>query len=105
MSGSALGSATTPASSRRASTSGEEPATVNDFTYTFAVPCQTTVSTTIGSTCSVNTTADAIAPGTVQESVRSIWQLGQVKLFDGGSDGIASTVGNTLFEIQGVFAP
>ena len=71
-----------------------------------AVPCQITASTTVGSTCTVNTTADTLVPGTVRESVRSIWQLGQVRLFDGGSDGVASTTGdNTLFETQGVFAP
>jgi hypothetical protein len=84
----------------------DEPATGQTIDYRFAVPCQTTISTTVGSTCSVATTADTLVPGTVRGGVRSIWQLGQVRLFDGGSDGVASTTGdNTLFETEGVFAP
>jgi hypothetical protein len=42
----------------------------------------------------------------VVESGRSIWELGQVQVFDGGADGLASTPGdNTVFERQGVFVP
>jgi hypothetical protein len=84
----------------------DQPATVQDFTYRFTVPCEATLSSTIGSTCTVATTADAIQPGSVKERARTIWQLGQVQLFDGGSDGLASTTsGNTLFMTQGVFVP
>jgi hypothetical protein len=32
-------------------------------------------------------------------------ELGQIRLFDGGSDGIASTTGNLPFAVQGVFNP
>jgi hypothetical protein len=42
----------------------------------------------------------------VRERARTIWQVGQVTLLDGGPDGLASTAaGNTLFETQGVFVP
>jgi hypothetical protein len=60
---------------------------------------------TIGSTCSANTTADAIVPGVVSEGKRTIWEVGTVQVFDGGSDGQAGTAPNTLFERQGVFVP
>jgi hypothetical protein len=61
---------------------------------------------TIGSGCSLATTADTVTPGAVPESKRSIWGLGSVRVYDGGPDGIASTTtGNTLFETQGVFVP
>jgi len=84
----------------------DESATVQDFIYRFTVPCQTTLSTTVGSTCAVATTADAIQPGTVRERARTIWQVGQITILDGGPDGLASTpAGNTLFETQGVFVP
>jgi hypothetical protein len=53
----------------------------------------------------VNTTADAVAPGSVQESVRTIWQVDAVQLYDGGSDGVASTKPNNLFETEGIFVP
>jgi hypothetical protein len=91
---------------RASGTAQNEPATVQDFAFKFTVPCQTTTSTTVGSTCAVNTSADAVQPGTVRESARTIWQLGDVELFDGGPDGVAATTqGNTLFEQQGVFVP
>jgi hypothetical protein len=45
-------------------------------------------------------------PGAVVEGGRSIWELGQVQVFDGGADGLASTAGdNTLFEREGIFVP
>jgi hypothetical protein len=73
--------------------------------YSVTVPCVATASGTIGGTCSGTTTADAIAPGTVRENRRAIWQLGQIRVFDGGADGVVSTQDNTLFAVQGVFVP
>jgi hypothetical protein len=78
---------------------------VQDTPYSFTVPCATTGATNIGSTCSVDTTADALVPNTIKEGVRSIWQLGQVDVYDGGADGVASTNPNTRFLSQGIFVP
>ena len=44
-------------------------------------------------------------PGPCARCRRSIWELGQVQVFDGGPDGVASTTPNTLFAMQGVFVP
>ena len=44
-------------------------------------------------------------PGVVKEGKRSIWELAQIKVFDGGADGDADTADNTLFAVQGAFAP
>jgi hypothetical protein len=42
----------------------------------------------------------------VQEGKRTVWGLGQVQVFDGGADGDADTAGdNTLFAVQGLYAP
>jgi hypothetical protein len=72
--------------------------------FAFTLTCQTTTETNIGSTCSATTTADAVMPGVVREGKRSVWGLGQVKVFDGGAD--ADTTGdNTLFLTQGLLAP
>jgi hypothetical protein len=80
--------------------------TVSDFVYSFTVPCSATTETSVGSTCATATTADALVPGTIKEGERSIWQLGQFEVLDGGADGQASTGGdNTLFARQGVFVP
>ena len=37
--------------------------------------------------------------------MRAIWALNQVQLIDGGTDGLMSTTPNSLFAVQGVFAP
>ena len=83
----------------------DEPATGQTASFRFAVPCQATASSSVGSTCTVATTADALAAGTIKESVRTIWQLDSVRLFDGGADGVAATEPNGPFESQGVFVP
>ena len=80
-------------------------ATTADSSFPFTVPCSVTPDTTVGSTCAVLTTADTVLPGAVKEEVRSIWQVGQIELFDGGADGIASTADNTIFAREGIFAP
>jgi hypothetical protein len=80
-------------------------ATTSDFSFPFSVPCAATGDATIGSTCSADTTANAVLAGSVQESKRTIWQMGPIQAFDGGADGVGSTNDNTLFETQGVFAP
>ena len=69
------------------------------------MPCLATGSATIGSTCSLTTTADAVAPGTVLEGRRAVWELGVIRVIDGGSDGVVSTTPNTTFARQGVFVP
>jgi hypothetical protein len=82
-----------------------DPATVTDLGYPVTVPCTATTATTVGSTCSVSTTADAVTPGLMVENKRTILEVGQVKVFDGGADGLAATPGNTLFASEGVFVP
>jgi hypothetical protein len=82
----------------------DEPATVTDVPLSFASPCQGTPSG-VGSTCAVSTSADAVTGGGVVEGKRSIWELGAVRVYDGGADGQVATAGNTLFARQGVFIP
>jgi hypothetical protein len=83
-----------------------DPATSSDVSFPVTVPCATTPSdATIGSTCSGTTTANAVSPGAVLAGVRTIWQTGQARVFDGGSDGLASTAGNTLYLDQGIWVP
>jgi hypothetical protein len=82
-------------------------ATVEDIPFSYPVPCTATVADTVGSTCAVTTSADAVlgSPDVVIEGKRAIWELGQVEVFDGGPDGDADTTPNTVFARQGVFVP
>jgi hypothetical protein len=83
-----------------------QPTTATDWPLPVSVACAPTADISIGSTCSSTTTADAILPGLVVERKRAVWELGQVQVFDGGSDGDADTTGdNTLFAEQGLFVP
>jgi uncharacterized repeat protein (TIGR01451 family) len=80
------------------------PATATDVSLRFPVTCVATISTA-GGDCNVVTTADTIMPGVVTESKRAVWVLSNVKIYDGGADGIAGTPDNKLFEVQGLFVP
>ena len=82
-----------------------EPATTSGVPFNFTIPCTTTLATTVGSTCALGTTADALLPGAVTEVKRSIWQMSDVRVSDGGPDGQASTPDNSPFLRQGVFVP
>ena len=79
-------------------------ATAADLTIPFTVACAATGGSE-GSNCNVSTTADGLTAGTVRENSRSIWQLAQFQVFDGGPDGDAETANNTLFMVQGAFVP
>ena len=79
--------------------------TVQDAPVSVTVPCTETVSATTGAVCSVATTADSLVPGMVIEDSRSVWELDEVNLYDGGPDGDAETADNSLFATQGVFVP
>ncbi len=91
---------------KRNGASATDSATVQDFAVSFAVPCTATGAAAVGADCSVSTSSDALTPGGVVESTRAIWQLGQVQVFDGGPDDAAATTsGNSLFAVQGLFVP
>ncbi len=90
-----------------------DPGTLQSFKFEFPVNCVATAVTTIGSTCSLNTTADALIPGSVTEGKRAIWQIGQVSVKDAGPNGTGyancpQTCGDgdeTTLLRQGVFVP
>ena len=83
-----------------------DPATVSDLAFPVTATCANTASGTIGSTCGVNTTANAVVPTSVQDNKRANVEVQQVNILDGGPDGTAATTtGNTLFETQGIFIP
>jgi hypothetical protein len=82
----------------------DEPATTEDFAFPVTVPCADNAGPG-GADCGITTTFDAVMPGSVPEGKRSVWELGDVRVYDGGLDGLASTNDNTLFARQGVFVP
>ena len=70
--------------------------TVADTSLDIPVSCTPTGDATVGATCAVQTTVDALVPGAVPEGKRSIWELGQIEVDDAGG---------APFMRQGVFVP
>jgi hypothetical protein len=66
-----------------------QPATVEDFRFGAPIACVATPgSTTPGSTCSLDTTADTLVPGLVREGKRAVISTLQVEILDPGADGL-----------------
>jgi Tol biopolymer transport system component len=85
---------------------GPGQATVQDHSLFFTAPCTATSDSSVGSTCELETTADALLPGSVKEMQRAVWQLDQISVHDGGPDANPETApGNRPFMTQGVFIP
>jgi TolB protein len=84
---------------------GPGAATTQDFTFDVDATCVASTDPQEGSACQTTTTLDALMAGTIKEGRRSVWQLGQVVVHDGGPDGDTATAGNTVFARQGVFVP
>ena len=84
---------------------GDVAAAAADTVFGFNVGCTGTAGPE-GSNCNIATTADAVLADIAREGQRAVWDLGQVQVYDGGADGDADTAGdNTLFAVQGLFAP
>ncbi|HZO60431.1 MAG TPA: lamin tail domain-containing protein [Solirubrobacterales bacterium] len=83
-----------------------DPATVTDTPFGVTVPCTPTGGpANLGATCAVTTSFDAVTPGAIPEGKRAVWELAQLKVSDGGSDGDADTAPNTLFATPGLLVP
>jgi TolB protein len=77
------------------------------------IDCAPTPDPAVGSTCALSTTMDSIVPGAVPEGSRTIWEIGEVQVWDPGPNGTGyancpPTCGNgdeAPFMRQGVFVP
>jgi WD40 repeat protein len=77
------------------------------FQFGFDVPCTATpADSTVGSDCTISTSADTLYPGAIVGGKRAIWQMGRGRIDDAGPDGNPDTTAdNTVFLDQGVFVP
>jgi len=80
-------------------------ATVQDIPFPVTTPCTASADPGIGSSCDVVTTANATVPNAVVANANGNVEIGQIQVFDGGTDGSAGTPGNVLFAVQGIFIP
>ena len=81
------------------------PGTATDVRFPLTTQCTPTAATGVGSTCSLNTTLDALIPDAIGEGRRTVLQLSQAQVIDGGADADTATEPNNVFLRQGVFVP
>ena len=77
---------------------GISPGTMTDQLISVDATCTGTTDQSVGSTCGVSTTLDALIPGMVSEGDRAVMELGQVEVADAGQ-------GDLVLLRQGVFVP
>jgi hypothetical protein len=104
-SGGVQGNATLRISDHYNGTGLTDPATLVDIPFPVNSTCANTVSTAVGGTCSVSTSANGVLAGAVKDTQRAVVEVGQLQIFDGGADGNVATADNTLFGVQGIFIP
>ena len=80
-------------------------ATVSNLAFPIPLDCVETTSTGVGSSCGVNTTANALVAGVVKPGKAAVWQIGQIELRDSGTDGVRGNSDDDVFATQGVFLP
>ena len=85
---------------------GIDPATVQDTSIEASFTCAQTASTSTGSTCTMRTSFNAFIPGSIKDTKRSLMEVDDLRVYDGGADGVGSTTAdNTVFLRPGVFIP
>jgi hypothetical protein len=60
-----------------------------------------------GSTCSINTSANALSAGSILSGKQGVVQIGQVRIRDSGPNGVysAGLSDDSVFAVQGIFVP
>jgi hypothetical protein len=88
-----------------ASTSSR-PATMVDLQFPVPLDCLADPEPAVaGSNCGVNTTANAIVPGSVITGKKTVVELGEIQLYDSGADGTRGNTDDQRFAAQGIYIP
>jgi len=81
------------------------PATVQDLDFMVPVSCTPTADPSIGSTCSVSTTANTLIPSLVVENRQSVVQGFRIRLTDAGANGTPGDTDDRDAFMQGLYIP
>jgi hypothetical protein len=83
---------------------GNEPATVVDVPFPVTMYCNNTADTSTGGLCD-DPGPECLGCFVNYDGLRTVVEITQLRVFDGGADGEVGTSGNTLFMTQGIFIP
>jgi hypothetical protein len=84
---------------------GSDPATVVEIPFPIVLQCVSTADTSTGSVCNSNTYCPLPQGCGPRDGDRTVVEIGQFRVFDGGPDGWVGSEDNTLFMSQGLFIP
>jgi hypothetical protein len=80
-------------------------ATVQDLDFTVPTACAATADPTIGSTCSVDTTANAVLTDVTKENKQAVVQIFRIRVADAGANGVRGDTDDRDFVMQGIYIP
>jgi hypothetical protein len=80
-------------------------ATATDLEFKVPADCIGTSDPTVGSGCGTITSADAVVPGSIQESKGMVIQTFRFRVSDSGPDGVRGNGDDALFAQQGIYVP
>jgi hypothetical protein len=88
-------------------TASSRPATMIDILFPVPVSCIPNPGgeTVDGSNCGVNTTANALVPGSVISGKQAVVEIGEVQDLDSGPDGTRGNADDQRFAVQGIYLP
>ena len=84
---------------------GSDVATVVDIAFPINLDCASTADASTGSICNASANACLGCLGGIKDGGRTVAELSEIQVFDGGADGLVQTDDNTLFAVEGVFVP
>jgi hypothetical protein len=85
---------------------GPDPATMIDLPFPARMVCSSTADPSTGGLCNfVLGMCPVGGCSQIRDGDRTVIEFGQIRVSDGGQDGQASTDGNTVFAVQGIFIP
>ena len=79
--------------------------TMQDLNFMTPVSCAATADPTIGSTCSVSTTADGVVPNSVLENKNGVIQTFRLRIRDAGTNGVPGDTDDRDAFMQGIYIP
>ena len=80
-------------------------ATATEYDFKVPIDCSPTSDPSVGSSCSANTTANALLSGLIRENRKTIVQAFRVRVDDSGANGVRGDSDDRIFATQGVFVP
>ena len=84
---------------------GSDPATIVDLPMPISLTCANTADTSTGANCNIAGSSCLGCLTPLRDGKRMVVEIGQLRVFDGGPDGIITTTPNDLFAVQGIFIP